>query len=283
MAWTKKPARRSTKKPSVARAKKVVAQSKRRMVKKNMDTFFLRPKFNFVSLPVQGTTVSNYIYGYLPLLSPTLAVGCTQNAEFNLYRAMYDRVRINSVKITITPKANTFDQANAQNDGSLTLTGDGMIHHVIDRDGTGPTNIAQLQRYGSYRKTSCMKKFTRSYSITYPDGVWLDCQNIYEDDTLIKRLGGYGGITYYGENFVEDRLEIWNEPWADVVVEYGVVFQGKTVGNISLADDGSIIVSHAEATTLLTPSPIGNISGAFVDTVLTQDASGNFIDEVRPR
>lgn len=280
MPRSRKP-RRAARKPTVAKAKKVVAKAKRRMVKKNMDTFYLRPKFNFVSIPTQGVATSNYIYAFFPLLSPTLAVGVTQNAEFNLYRSMYDRVRINSVKVTVTPKANVFSQDAAQNDGALTLTGDGMIHHVVDRDGTGPTNVSQLQRYGSYRKTSCMKKFSRSYSITYPTGVWLDCQNIYDDTTLLTRLGATGGITFYGENLVEDRAEIWNEPWADVVIEYGCVFQGKTVGQISLNNDGSISVKHAEATPLLTPSPIGNISGSFIETVLRQDASGNFIDEPR--
>lgn len=279
------PARKSYKprarKPSVRRAKKIVAVSKKRATKKMMDTFYLRPKFNFVSVPTQGGTVSNYIYNFFPLLSSTLAVGVTQNAEFNLYRLMYDQVRINTVKITVTPKSNVFDQGNAQNDSAYTLTGDGMIHHVVDRDGTAPTNIGQLQRYGSYRKTSVMKKIVRSYSIKYPTGVWLDCQNIYEDETLLKRLGATGGITIYGENLVEDRSELFNEPWADIVIEYGVVFRGKTVGQLSLNDDGSVSVKHAEQTVNLTPSQIGSISGSFVETLLRQDASGNFIDEPR--
>lgn len=277
MPWSKKP-RRAARKPTVAKAKKVVAKAKRKMVKKNMDTFYLRPKFNFVSIPSQGVQTANYINLFFPLLDPVGTVGVTQNAEFNLYRTMYDRVRINSLKVTVTPKANVFSQDAAQNDGALTLTGDGMIHHVVDRDGAGPTNIAQLQRYGSYRKTSIMKKFTRSYSVTYPSGVWLDCQSIYSDTTLLSRLGLTGGITMYAENLVEDKLEIWNEPWADCVVEFGCVFQGKTIGNISLADDGSIVLKHAEATVNVALSQIGNISGSFQDTVLTQDASGTMID-----
>jgi len=218
--------RYSKRKPSMGKAKAMVAKSRKQKAKKNMDTFFLKARTEFLAIPQQGVTVSNYLSLFFGLLDPTGYQGVTQNAEFNLYKNLYDKVRINTIKMIVTPKANVLDQGTAQNDNGLTLTGDGLIHTAVDRDGSGPGNVARLTRYPSYHKYSVLKPFTRSYSIKYPMGVWLDCQTP-AGFSMTRELGLKGGITLYAENILEDSAELFNEPWAEITVEHSIVFQGK--------------------------------------------------------
>jgi len=254
------------------KAKKMITKLHKTKAKKNMDTFFLKCKTTALLTPTQGVATSNYYYGWYPLLQAT-GTGIGTNSEFNLYRLQYDKVRVNSVKITITPKANVFDQGNAQNDTSYTLTGDGAIHTAIDRDGPAPSSTAAISRYPSYRKYSVMKKFSRSFSVKYPTGVWLDCQNVFGNQSLIDQLGLAGSITVYGENFVEDKLELYNEPWAEVLIEYNCVFQGKTSASLSFTLDASgnpvsAIQTRWEQTPNVAPSPLLGIRGTISDTRL---------------
>lgn len=230
------------KKPSMAKAKAMVTKQHRRKASKNQDNFFFKAKTVGMITPSQGVTVSNYVWFSPQLCDAVSSWGVTQNKEFNLYRTLYDKVRINSMKVTITPRANTLDQALAQQDSSYRVAGDGVIHTAIDRDGQIPANTERITRMPSYRKYSVMKKFSRTYSVKYPTGIWLDCQNIYEDNTLMNRLGLFGGIGFYGENFIEDIGEIFNEPWAEAVIEYNCVFQGKTSASLSVAQDGTITI-----------------------------------------
>lgn len=273
---TRAPARRAARKPAMRRAKKMVTALHRRKAKKNMDTFFLKAKMTGAIIPAQGGTVSNYVWYSPVLLDSTNTWSVTQNAEFKLYASMYDKVRVNSIKLTYTPKANVFDAGAAQNDATYTLTGDGCIHTAIDRDGTIPANIPRVSRYPSYRKYSALKTFSRSYSVKYPTGVWLDCQNIFEDDTLLKRLGLTGSIGLYAENLVEDRLEVFNEPLANITLEYNCVFQGKTSGSLSIDDNGVISITP-DPDVLVTPtSTFQLVQGGFVGK--RYDASGSLVD-----
>jgi hypothetical protein len=166
------------------------------------------------------------------------------------------------------------DQYNAQNDTLLTLNGDGLCHHVIDRDGAAPTNIASLQRYPSYRKTSLLKPFSRRYSITYPPGVWLDSQAIYEDTTLLKRLGCFGGIYLYAEDLLEDKSEIFNEPWATITVTYGVVFRGKSSGNLAYnTETGAITITPLVESAYAAPTVILGVRNSVIDQTTVQTTS----------
>ena len=158
MAKTKKGGK--GKKPSMAKAKSMVGKQHKAKAKKNMDTFFFKSKVTAAITPTQGVTVANYIYNTFTLDPAGNGSAYTNNAEFQLYRSMYDKFRVNSVKVTFTPKANVLDQVNNNNDATLNTTGDGMVHHVVDRDSVAPSNIARLTRYPSYRKTSVLKSFT---------------------------------------------------------------------------------------------------------------------------
>jgi len=200
-----------------------------------MDTFFFKSKVTAAIVPTQSFSPvgpSNYIYNSFSLDPSGGSAAYNNNAEFQLYRSMYDKFRVNSVRVTFTPKANVLDQANNNNDTAYNTTGDGMVHHVLDRDSVAPSNIARLTRYPSYRKTSVLKKFSRTYSVKYPMGVWIDCDSPSQF-SMIRELGLQGGITIYAESILEDSGEVYNEPWASVLVEHNIVFQGKTQGKLA--------------------------------------------------
>jgi len=265
------PRRRNIRKPTVAAAKKVVRKSNTNAKKKNMDTFALTVRSMAQIVPVQGVTVANYFYTTVPLMDPTLATGVTQNSEFNLYKNMYDQVRINSVSVTLTPKANVLDMTRAQADGNYTLSGDGLCHTVLDRDSPSGMGISVMSRYPSYLKISLLKKFTRRYGIKYPVGIWLDTSNIYANDDLLKSLGAYGGVYCYGENVLEDKTEIFNEILYDIHISYNVVFRGKTQGSLTYNEaNGSITVLSIDSLPPVAPSPFVNVRGSITDKLVTQ-------------
>lgn len=267
----KYPRNKKSKKPSMAAAKKMVTKLHKAKAKKNMDTFFLKTKDTVTITPSQGGTVSNYIFRCytMDVVNGGGNQTCLflQNAEFNLWKLYYDKFRVNSVKVTCVPKANVLDQTNAQNDTTYNNQGDGLVHTCIDRDGQAPSSKASITRYPSYRKYSILKPFSRSYSIRYPTGVWLDCQQPSAFANMNTVLGLSGGITIYAEGILEDNLEVLNEPWATVTVEYNIVFQGKTSANLSAVRDASdnligvsVIRNDPDAQLSLTPQT--NVTGS---------------------
>lgn len=269
---------RGGKKPSVAKAKRVVTKVRKSKAKRNMDTFFLKAKTVSTIVPAQGVAVANYVY-WASTLDPTSSpAGNNQfltNAEFKLYSQMYDKFRINKVTMKIVPKANVSDIAINQLDTNYNLTGDGMVHTCIDRDGLAPSNIAAISRYPSYKKFSVLKTWSRSYSIRYPTGVWLDCQSP-ASFTMAKELGLTGGITLYAENFLEDNYEIFNEPWAQVEHSYDIVFQGKTSASLTAVSDASgnvigVSVVNNPAVPNLPPTVPTNIRGTLSKDTRTHD------------
>lgn len=272
-----------TQKKTMKKAVRRVAQRKKGMAKKNMDTYFLRTRVLATIVPSQGATVANYIAAFWQLLDPTSVVGVTQSSEFGLFKNIYDRVRVNRMRVKITPKANVLDQQQAQNEADLNVSGDGKIHTAVLREPDGYVrSVPRLQRQPSYRGYSVLKPFTREYQISYPKDVWLDCQNIYNDETLLRRLGAYGGVGIYGENILEENLEIFNEPWAQVEISYDCVFQGKVVSALTLdKDTGAVTVSKPTFDTGGF-SQLVAISGTFNDTRVTGfDASGGIIEVSR--
>jgi len=275
---------RASKKPTMAKARKMVTKERKAKAKKNMDTFFLRVKNLANLVPSQGGAVSNYVFQTFSM-DPTGAGSITyvENAEFNLWKLQYDKFRVNSVTIKVTPKANVLDMANAQNDGSYNTSGDGLWHTCIDRDGKAASSKAIISRYPSYRKYSLLKGFTRSYSIKYPTGVWIDCQAA-GSFTLAKELGLTGTINMYAEDILEDNYEVFNEPICQVEIYYNIVFQGKVSTTLSGVYDASgvltgVTVNTIDETVLLPETPFTNISGTLSkDTRRTLDLSGNVSD-----
>lgn len=261
-------------KPTVAKAKKVVTTVRKAKAKKNMDTFFLKATSLFNVVPQQGVYAANYVYGMGQLLGGNLLT----NAEFKFYSLQYDKFRVNSVTVAWTPKANVLDQASAQDDSKFNLTGDGMIHTCIDRDGQPPAGIAAFSRYPSYRKYSIMKKWSRTYATKYPLGMWLDCQDPAGNDQIIASLGLGGSVSWYAENFLEDNYEIWNEPIAEMSISWNIVFQGKTSASLDFATDESGNVTGVTLKPYTTPSnppltPLTNVRGTIADTRTTDEVT----------
>jgi len=256
----------------MAKAKRMVTKQRKAKAKKNMDTYFLKTKVTATLTPTQGVTVSNYIYSVFTL-DPTGTSGAyLSNAEFNLWKLQYDKFRVNSVKITVTPKANVLDQAaGANNDGTYNVTGDGLVHTCVDRDGAAPSSKALVSRYPSYRKYSVLKPFTRTYSVKYPTGVWIDCENP-ANFSMAKELGLTGGVTIYAESILEDNFEALNEPWATVVIEHNIVFQGKTSNSLSGVYDGEnqligVTINKIDPGLIFVQSPLTNVAGTLsIDT-----------------
>lgn len=252
------------------KVKKVQYAQKRRAFKKGLDTHSLWCTSSATIIPSQGATVANYVSQFFALMDPSGPLGFANNADFAVYRLLYDRVRINSVRVRIVPKANVLSQNSAQEDYAYNATGEGLVHTAIDRDGpiplSGTEALNTIRRYGSHKSYSVMKPFTRSYAIKYPKGVWFDSSNIFEDTTLIRRLGGTGGVQIYAENFLEDNGEIINEPWAAVEVSYHVVFMGKKPATVGLAPGGGLTLSEPELGTLLTSSGLSRVTGTLHDT-----------------
>lgn len=264
----------------MATAKKMVTKQHAKKAKKNMDTFFFKSKVTATITPQQGGLVANYIYNSFTLDPTGAAAAYMSNAEFSLYRGLYDKFRVNSVKVTFIPKANVLDQANNNNDTSLNTTGDGKIHSCVDRDGIAPSSISRISRYPSYRTNSVLKKFSRVYSVKYPTGVWIDCDSP-STFSMTKELGLSGGVTIYAENILEDSGEVYNEPWASVLVEHNIVFQGKVSGVLSAVYDQSsppqlvgVSLGYTTADPNLAETPLRNVRGTLdSDKRLTDTAT----------
>lgn len=239
--------------------------SKRAKARKNEDTFSLVCRSTATSVPVQGGSVANYVYIAAQLINPTSPNSVLNNAEYRLFNTIYDQVRINKVVLKITPKANFLSQDQAQND-ALNVYGDGLVHHVVDRNSIPAANTDVFKKYSSYSKTSVLKPMTRSYSVKYPDGVWLDCRSETVDETLLRRLGLLGGVFVYAENLLEDYLEVFNEPWAGIEWEYHCVFRGKGVPQLTFDNDGTITMTPPELLPAAVPSTLADIRGGTYTT-----------------
>lgn len=234
-------------KSTLAKAKRALGKQMVNKAKKNMDTHFLRCKTNAVIRPVPGTiSTDNYISVFFPLFTtgsqPSFDV--RKNTDFIVNTKLYDRFRINRMTVKFTPKANVLDMYYAQADTALALTGTNTIHTAIDRDGSVPVSTDAFRKYSSYKQFSLLKPFSRSYSVRWPRGVWLDCDEFLSSDTQITRtIGCSGGISIYAENVLEDILEALNEPWANCEITYDLVFEGKTYRSTTVDASGNVILS----------------------------------------
>lgn len=274
-----------SKKTSMKTAKRMVTKLHKAKAKKNMDTFFLRAKVTAAVIPKQGVTVANYLYNTTQLLSGNLQT----SSEFNFYRLQYDKFRVNAVRVIYTPKANVLSQADANNDADFNVVGDGMIHTCIDRDGIAPSSVSAISRYPSYKAFSIMKKWRRQYSIRYPRGVWLDCQDptASQSQSIVNTLGLGGSVTWYAENFLEDNYEVWNEPVAQVELQFDVVFQGKTSAGLEWSvDEGGkvqgVTITPYESIASLPLTPLRNIRGTIADTLITDEVTDVPVTDTAP-
>jgi len=286
--------RKRSKKPSMAKAKKMITKLNKKKAKVNMDTFFLRAKTTGVIVPTTppagNPNFQNYVQIYATLDPTNLATTTSYlgNAEFNYNRLQYDQFRINRVRVTCVPKAQFLSLVDTQGaaTGTLNLAGDGMIHTCIDRDSQCQSSIGIISRYPSYKKYSLLKRWSRSYQIKYPMGVWLNTQTP-SSFSARDDLGLRGGVTAYCENVLEGQGKTVNTPLYDILYEWDIVFRGKVSNNMTASFDASgnvvamTLTKADEDAPILPPTPLSNIRGTVSDTLLTIDASGvNFDDAI---
>jgi len=271
-------------KPSMKKAQAMVTKKNKAKAKKNMDTFFFKSKVTATLTPQQGVRVANFVANTFTLDPTGASAAYINNAEFQLYRQQFDKFRVNSVTVRFTPKANVLDQANNNNDNALNTLGDGMVHTCIDRDGPVPQSVAVMSRYPSYRAFSVLKKWSRTYVVKYPTGIWVDCQNSGAF-SMNKELGLSGGISLYAENILEDNYEAFNEPWGTVVVEHNIVFQGKVSSSLGGIYDGSGNIIGVQVIRIVEPgvgtqTPLTYIRGTLNDTRTVSETVQQPIDDL---
>lgn len=236
--------------------------------------------------PAQGVTVSNYVCMFV---SPNSGIGQNNmtmplgySPEYLLYCQMYDQLRVHSVTMKVIPRAtqteSVFLAVESEGAAPAVTVGKNVFYTVEDRDGVAAASIATLKKYSSVKTHSCVKPMSRTYRVKY-DGpnTWLDCQNRDVLNQITQTLGLQGGITLYGESFMENKNQILNSVWADLEVTYQLSFRGKALVGIAVGEDGSVTLSQ---------KPLGSLealqvfhSTDSIDHFGSVDVDGNTIGE----
>lgn len=216
-------------------------------------------KAQCTSAPVQGISVSNFIYNYWsPRTDGGGLLPITNSTEFRMLALMYDRFRIHSVSVRYTPRANMLSMYDAV-DGSLN-NGSGMVYVAQLRAGQGPSHPSQMKRIKGCRVYSVLKPFTSTYKLKYPKGVWLDCKdpNQSNQQGIVESIGQQGGITIYGENFPEPAGSVTNNAFYDCEITYKLSFS--VYNPLALSVDGTgVKIDTADALPNFDLSPVSAV------------------------
>jgi len=272
---------RQYRKKASKKGKKAGRKARARM--NNMDDHRVVIKTAGSITPLQGLTVSNYVYTYWsPGIGLSIPTGQSQPlascAEWQLYRNMYDQWRVNRVTVRIIPRANVVDAVGliAQNDTGSITQGKGVYYTVEDRDGIAPGYIGSLNKYASVKVSRLTSRLTRSYSPTNNKSLWLDCQDQAGLGEVQRTMGMMGGITLYAESLPEVAGTLTNSVWADVEVSYDVTFRGKCLVNIIKNDDGTVTVAPVDEGNMELPFSVNTQEGN--QHAGAVDLSGNVIE-----
>ena len=235
--------------------------------------------------PVQGLSVSNYVYAWFspnPSLSltPSPSIPLFNINEFTLNRNMYDQFRVKGVSVRMVPKYKTLEAAQAlAAEGTALKMGSGIVYTVEDRDGSAPNSIVALKRYASVKAHSVFKTINRYYGVKYnKSNTWFDCQDPAGMLDVQRSIGLAGGITVYGESLPEYNGTIINDPWYDLEIKYFCEFKGKAQLQLSFdSETGDVVVGKQSAVPLLDFSPVTVITDANPSAGAI-DASGALIE-----
>ena len=247
----------------------------------NLDVVKQVIKISGSQSPVQGLAVSNYAYSFFsPTPGPAVggvSLSLLGSPEYAMFRQMYDQVRVQSVNVKLVPRYNATEATafTAAIDNATLTAGKQVYYSVIDRDGIAPSSITSLKKYASVRTHSMNKPMSRTYTVKYEGANgWFDCQNPALMDQIQQNLGLWGGITIYGESFLEDFAGLFNGIWADVEVTYNVLFRGKALLSIAVdVDTGNVTLSQTPTGTLEQVQIL--VSHDDIDHAGAVDLSGN--------
>lgn len=233
------------------------AAKRARKATHNLETYRQVIKQTATITPAQGVTVSNYVNFFV---SPVLFGGnyntlsLSGSTEYALYNKMYDQMRVHSVTLKIIPRANMTEQSNliTLNDTAYLTAGKNIFYTVEDRDGIAPASIQTLKKYSSVKEHRNDKKMVRTYRVKYEgQNGWFDCQDTGAMDQIQQNLGLLGGLTVYGESFIERSGQVLNSVWADVEVTYNMTYRGKALVSIAVdADTGKVTLADTPSVTL---------------------------------
>jgi len=163
-------------------------------------------------------------------------------------------MRVHSVTLKIIPRANMTEQSNliTLNDTAYLTAGKNIFYTVEDRDGIAPASIQTLKKYSSVKEHRNDKKMVRTYRVKYEgQNGWFDCQDTGAMDQIQQNLGLLGGLTVYGESFIERSGQVLNSVWADVEVTYNMTYRGKALVSIAVdADTGKVTLADTPSVTL---------------------------------
>jgi len=265
--------------------KRKPAKAKRAARKRenNMDDHTMTHRLAGSITPVQGLTVSNYVYTYWSpspqFNSPAQSQALFQSQEFNLYRNLYDQFRVNYISLRLIPRANVTDSIGlvVQNDSQEITQGKGVYYTVEDRDGIAPGYIGSLNKYASVKVSKLTSRLTRRYAPQNAKNTWFDCQDPAGLDDIQRSIGMKGGITIYAESLPEVINTLGNSVWADVEVLYNVTYRGKSMVSLSVNDDGSVTVSQELPADMEAPFVVKTQEGN-ITHLGAVDLSGNIIE-----
>jgi len=267
-------------KKMVKKAKKARARAR----ENNMDNHTVVHKLSGSITPQQGLTVSNYIYTYwtpcAKVLSPPQSNQLLLSSAFGLYRNMYDQYRVNSVTVTLIPRANVVDAILLvqQNDSAQITQGKGVYYSCEDRDGIAPGLVGALNKMASVKVHKLTSRMTRTYRPNNAKNLWFDCQDPAGLTEPAKAAGYFGGITIYGESLPELLGQLANSVWADCEVSYSVTYRGKSMTSLTVNEDGSVTVGQFDPVDAEAPFVVKTQEG--VNHLGAVDLSGNIIEAV---
>lgn len=224
----------------------------------NTDVFHTQVCSTMTLSLTQGFTTANYIYGVASSLNQTSGVvNLLQNNEFSLWRNIYDKFRVHSLRLKLVPRytqSEMFAGIGATENADVTM-GHARLYTAIDRDSGIPSDEASILRYSSHKQHKVTDTVNRYLSYKYPKGVWLDAQTTSTNTAILDTLSLKGCIGWYGSAFPEVSGTLLNEEWYTLELTWKLSFMGKAV-NVIVKDDGSVELKQTVAGDVLPFSPI---------------------------
>lgn len=242
-----------------SRVKKAIDKKTKSQAKKNKDTKFVKCRLTCSLRPTNGAndpsvTSNNWIYANFRMLQAKNTAACSieNSSDFQLYRTLYDKVRINSMSVRIIPKANTLDLANAQQAGFNDNYGTNTMYSAIDLNSPLPWSNDALvpttslwNMLPSNRVTSLLKTVYRTVKTAYPKNIWLDAgeQLFTQAQGLAKDLGLFQTIGVFAQNIMTNPALDEFETTHDVEITWNCVFMGSKPRVTLLKDDGTVSIT----------------------------------------
>lgn len=258
--------RKGLSKKTVYKAKKVLAKREKRRAVQGKDTKFVRCEQQFTITPtnVGGAPANglNWIFNNFQMLTSAASqvMSIENSVDFAINRTLYDKVRINRMRVKLVPRANVLDYATAQNDTSYNVSGTQSLYSAIDANSPLPwgasnsETISLFEQLPSMKKTSVLKNLVRQIAVCYAPNLWLDTVNLFSNLTLLRDIGLFQNIGIFATNLLTDKSETAFEPVYDCIVSWDCVFSSAKPKSTKVNLDGTVTISTYKAPAVLPES-----------------------------